>query len=633
MRTIKKNVLRLKLISFGVALTCSNCIASVEKILDWQYDHQGRLTEEAIDANHLVKYSLYSYHNQATRIEANNQVIIRSTHFNEDGTAQSVGYSANNQTTATYQYSPFSSPLESYFSVNGESVFKEENMRYDSRGYLISLTKLFQGSPQNYQYDYDAMGRLQTFQVGTSQVNYGYDNAGNLSRKSGFNRHGLSVTPLTTQSFNAQYQNKNWDYDDDGRVIDDGEFSYQYNDAGRLVLVTDKVSEEWVAHYIYDGAGNRVRKMMPDKTTYYYRNSQGNVAFEETYDNQSGELIEAQRHVSQGGANVASIKQVPGQSAVVEYQFSGRLGSQSVRWTEAGEVLTQDYSPFGEQMNKADLHEGTYGFTQHEDDVDTESIYMKARHYKPIYGRMNRPDPARDFNIFNASSFNLYAYVGNNPVNAWDPTGLQTALGHYCAQTQSRSSKCSEGKGQDEKKKNTAPVIDDSEITQIDKDGTQKGDSIIELEKAKQASETTVIHGHGVPHSNDSGEPENVEVAEGNFIIYIYEGINTTKMVVDAFTQGVDIDALAKQEGVTTVLPGETVHNYQLSSSEELHYDEVGAGVNVIKIRGTQNWGDIVSTPNQGVIIATFCTGTSQCSGVISAMPAPWPGITRTNIQ
>ncbi len=407
-------------------MVCSSffCEASIERMLDWQYDHQGRLKEEAIDASHIVNYAEYSYHNQAKRIEVAGEVIIRSIHFNEDGTAQSVGYSANNQTTATYQYSPFSSPLESYFSVNGESVFKEENMRYDSRGYLISLTKLFQGSPQNYQYDYDAMGRLQTFQVGTSQVNYGYDNAGNLSRKSGFNRHGLSVTPLTTQSFNAQYQNKNWDYDDDGRVIDDGEFSYQYNDAGRLVLVTDKVSEEWVAHYIYDGAGNRVRKMMPDKTTYYYRNSQGNVAFEETYDNQSGELIETQRHVSQGGANVASIKQVPGQSAVVEYQFSGRLGSQSVRWTEAGEVLTQDYSPFGEQMNKADLHEGTYGFTQHEDDVDTESIYMKARHYKPIYGRMSRPDPARDFNIFNASSFNLYAYVGNNPVNAWDPTGL-----------------------------------------------------------------------------------------------------------------------------------------------------------------------------------------------------------------
>ena len=38
---------------------------------------------------------------------------------------------------------------------------------------------------------------------------------------------------------------------------------------------------------------------------------------------------------------------------------------------------------------------------------------------------MSRPDPARDFDVFNPSSFNLYAYVGNNPVNAWDPSGLQ----------------------------------------------------------------------------------------------------------------------------------------------------------------------------------------------------------------
>jgi RHS repeat-associated protein len=45
--------------------------------------------------------------------------------------------------------------------------------------------------------------------------------------------------------------------------------------------------------------------------------------------------------------------------------------------------------------------------------------YYKARFYDPSLGRFLQTDP-----VGTADDLNLYAYVGNNPVNRVDPTGL-----------------------------------------------------------------------------------------------------------------------------------------------------------------------------------------------------------------
>ena len=49
--------------------------------------------------------------------------------------------------------------------------------------------------------------------------------------------------------------------------------------------------------------------------------------------------------------------------------------------------------------------------------------YYKARFYAPRIGRFSQTDPVKT-----KDDLNLYAYVGNNPVNRVDPTGLAAVV-------------------------------------------------------------------------------------------------------------------------------------------------------------------------------------------------------------
>ncbi len=49
---------------------------------------------------------------------------------------------------------------------------------------------------------------------------------------------------------------------------------------------------------------------------------------------------------------------------------------------------------------------------------------MEGRFQLPDQAKFNRPDPMRDWNWLQPHTINLYEYVGNDPINSWDPSGL-----------------------------------------------------------------------------------------------------------------------------------------------------------------------------------------------------------------
>jgi RHS repeat-associated protein len=99
------------------------------------------------------------------------------------------------------------------------------------------------------------------------------------------------------------------------------------------------------------------------------------------------------------------------------------VGSPSVMTDANGIVIGRSKNlPFGERMSSWG-QKTVRRYTNHEDDSDSNAIYMQAREYLPAYGKFAQVDPAYDQTKDDPETWNLYNYVTNNPVTHTDPDG------------------------------------------------------------------------------------------------------------------------------------------------------------------------------------------------------------------
>jgi RHS repeat-associated protein len=125
------------------------------------------------------------------------------------------------------------------------------------------------------------------------------------------------------------------------------------------------------------------------------------------------------------GSGQALISATDG-AGVQTYHLYDGLGSTTDLTDGSGTVTAgYGYDVFGEPRS-GDPESATFLFTGEQYDArardvrlidaDTGLYYLRARYYDPSIGRFLTQDPV--------PAVNLYAYVGNNPVNYVDPAGL-----------------------------------------------------------------------------------------------------------------------------------------------------------------------------------------------------------------
>jgi RHS repeat-associated protein len=96
------------------------------------------------------------------------------------------------------------------------------------------------------------------------------------------------------------------------------------------------------------------------------------------------------------------------------------IGSVSAITDHKGGVTQSfTYSAFGQMQRAAGGGIARLKYTGRDDD-ETGLYYYRARYYDPRIGRFISEDPMG----YGAGDVNFYAYVGNNPVNGNDPSGL-----------------------------------------------------------------------------------------------------------------------------------------------------------------------------------------------------------------
>ena len=88
---------------------------------------------------------------------------------------------------------------------------------------------------------------------------------------------------------------------------------------------------------------------------------------------------------------------------------------------EVKDSYAYEYDAFGNNINKRNGDTNPFRYCSEYYDIETDSVYLRARYYNPSLGRFMSEDPVKD-------GTNWYGYCGGNPVMCTDPSGLKAYL-------------------------------------------------------------------------------------------------------------------------------------------------------------------------------------------------------------
>jgi RHS repeat-associated protein len=309
----------------------------------------------------------------------------------------------------------------------------------NNNGNLLSVSYAGGGLSYTQSFGYDALNRLTTSSESGSawsQTNV-YDLYGNRQIDFGGGNYNLTFNTsnrITTPGYS---------YDAAGNLTNDTVHTYAY-DAQNKIKSVDGIADV----YRYDGEGNRVRKNFSagEKLRLVY--SDGQLIAE--YSLVNGSLLK--EYIYGPNGLLATVEPSIG----TLYTTSDHLGSPRVVTNSSAAVVSRhDFKPFGEEIG-AGVGGRTAGmgfgaadglrqkFTQKERDIETNLDYFGSRCYSATQGRFTGPDDfLNDTQITDPASWNLYAYVRNNPLRYVDPLGESIVAtetkGHKLSDDQKRA--------------------------------------------------------------------------------------------------------------------------------------------------------------------------------------------------
>jgi RHS repeat-associated protein len=436
------------------------------------YDSMGRLSSrtDALGRSETFTYDVMG--NLTGLIDRSGQLTTRA--YDPLGRLQQITYA--DASTITYTYDGEGRLITVADSVNGDITRTYDSLdrltsettpqgtvsySYDSAGRRATMTVT---TEPTFEYGYDDAGRLTTVTQGTAVVSLQYDNADrrtSLTLPNGLtteytydeasqltgltyklgqttlgdltytydangNRSGIggsfarTALPqmMSTATYDAANQLTQWagrtlSYDANSSLRSDGPTSYSWNARQQLVGVTGAAS----GVFGYDADGRRVQRNLGGATTQYLH--------------AGAEVVQEQI----GGGSVAS--RLPGDNVDEWWLRTDAMGAltplvdaqgSSVALADnLGAIVTQyTYEPFGRTEVTGAATANRFAYTGRETEQDTGPglYYYRARYYDANVSRFISQDP-----LGISAGINGYQYVGSNPINSTDPTGLYSLKG------------------------------------------------------------------------------------------------------------------------------------------------------------------------------------------------------------
>ena len=336
---------------------------------------------------------------------------------------------------------------------------REESFDYDYLNRLTGATTYLADSTtasRTLAFDYDPRGNLKfkTSDVSADKSATGYEYVSGTNRLSEATIGDVEYR-FTPDSSGHIEQYACWDDDEDGvddcADVDDTFIEWNARGLAEKVTLGDSETDTTPTardsfHYGPDGARyfKKTEWAVESGATTTMKTSRKYYAGAYETVTVGGDTVERTRI----GDSVVHVRTTPASmmatpSSVFEYVRRDHLGSvEAVTDASGNELVVLGYDPYGQRRDNdwtARLTEAeietllgahgervSRGFTGHEHLDRTGLIHMNGRVYDPRLVRFLSPDPIVG-DPTSSRSWNLYSYVGNNPLSYVDPTGLVQA--------------------------------------------------------------------------------------------------------------------------------------------------------------------------------------------------------------
>jgi RHS repeat-associated protein len=286
---------------------------------------------------------------------------------------------------------------------------------------LSRVERITHGNASVTSYGYDLASRLQmlTYDVaGTAQDGswtFAYYSTSQLKSRESSNRGYEWLVPASNASYAADGLNRYssvagtaYGYDARGNLTSDGVRTFTYDIENRLLAKIGGLT------LIYDPLGRLYQATSGSSVTQFLYEGDRLVA---EYPNTG--VLPLRRYAHGPGVD----------NPLVWYEGAGLSDRRWLHADERGSILASSdssgnataytYDPYGQPNVWSGAR---FRYTGQAMLPEAQLYHYKARVYDPALGRFLQTDP-----VGYDDDFNLYAYVGNDPLDRTDPTGTESA--------------------------------------------------------------------------------------------------------------------------------------------------------------------------------------------------------------
>jgi RHS repeat-associated protein len=340
------------------------------------YNKNGKLTSITYPTGRTITYTM----DQTQRIAQVDTTV--------DGTSKTLASSVS--------YAPFGG-ITSLIYGNNLSLTQAYNNQY-------RVSSIVAGSIVYRTYAYDANGHITSIvdalDADVPPVDfpstYIYENGSNVLTE---------ITGTASTVFTS---------DPKGNTITQNSRTHVYDPLNQLTAVWDGSTQ--IAHYTFNGIGQRIQKNTASGTKIFHYDSSGHIIAE---TGSTGQMLA--EYVYLGDQLLATIR--PGE--IVYYYHNDHLGTPQVLTDSTGNVAWKGaYALFGKVQILAATVENNFRFPGQYYDSETGLSYNYHRYYRSEIGRYITADP-----IGLDGGINPFVYVQNDSVNGADLWGLLGPIG------------------------------------------------------------------------------------------------------------------------------------------------------------------------------------------------------------